>query len=164
MRRQTWFTCIICVLGTLPGFIIGGIFKIFFGVFGGWAEAENSDFLFLHALFGIDAPGQLYSWIFARAIPAAFQSAVAGFVAIYATEKICRGAKIELAAHITGALYTGALIAGVILELMMHGPVSEMLLAAVQAAGLWIGLSSAVASLPVYSRTVTQNLVPKRID
>jgi hypothetical protein len=59
-------------------------------VFGGWAE--TSDFLFLHALFGFEAPGMIYHWIFGEAIPNFFQSLVAGFVAVWLMEKIAKGA------------------------------------------------------------------------
>jgi hypothetical protein len=100
------------LVGVFPGFIIGALLKALMYVFGGWAE--NSDFLYLHALFGVEAPGAIYNFIFAKAVPNGFQAVVGGFVAVWIMEKIARGANHALAATVTGALFTGFLICLVI--------------------------------------------------
>jgi hypothetical protein len=146
MREQTWFATIVCVIAVIPGFIVGGLLKILMYVFGGWAN--GSDFLYLHAIFGIETPGQVYEWIFAQAIPSGFQALAAGFVAVWIMEKIAKGAHHTLAATITGALYTGFLICLVVIGLAQMGITSDMLLSICQGIGLWIGLGSAAASLP----------------
>jgi hypothetical protein len=147
MRQQTWFAVVVCVIAVIPGFFVGGLVKAVMYVFGGWAE--NSDFLYLHALFGLDGPGALYNFIFAHAIPDTFQGGVGGFVAVWITEKAARGANYALAATITGALYTG-FVACLILVIFMHlGITSEMLLSICQCVGLWIGLGGTAAAFPV---------------
>src|SRR3954464_9252086 len=103
MREQTWFATVVCVVGVIPGFIVGALMKILMYVFGGWAN--GSDFLYLHALFGIETPGMVYEWIFAHAIPSLFQAIIGGFVAVWIMEKIAKGANYNLAATVTGALY-----------------------------------------------------------
>jgi hypothetical protein len=120
--------------------------KIVMYVFGGWAD--GSDFLYLHALFGIETPGMLYEWIFAHAIPSLLQAIIGGFVAVWIMEKIAKGANYNLAATVTGALYTGFLICLVALTVVKTGVTSDMLLSILQGVGLWIGLGSAAASLP----------------
>jgi hypothetical protein len=147
MREQTWFAVVVCTIGVIPGFIVGGLFKILMYVFGGWAE--NSDFLYLHRLFGLEAPGALYNFIFANALPNGFQALIAGFVAVWIMEKIARGSHYGLAAMITGALYTGFLVCLIILSFANFGITSEMLLSICQCVGLWVGLGSAAASLPL---------------
>jgi hypothetical protein len=98
MRQQTWFATVVCTVAVIPGFIVGALFKALMYVFGGWAE--TSDFLFLHALLGFEAPGMIYHWIFGEAIPNFFQSLVAGFVAVWLMEKIAKGANCLLSATI----------------------------------------------------------------
>jgi hypothetical protein len=61
MREQTWFATIVCVIAVIPGFIVGGLLKMLMYAFGGWAN--GSDFLYLHAIFGLETPGQVYEWI-----------------------------------------------------------------------------------------------------
>ncbi len=150
MRQQTWFAVIVCATAVIPGFLVGALFKGFMYVFGGWAE--NSDFLYLHTLFGLDAPGALYNFIFAGAVPNGVQAFVAGFVAVWLMERIAKGANYVLSATITGALYTGFFICLLIVALTVSGFTTEMLLAVCQCMGLWAGLWSAAASLPAPQR------------
>ncbi len=147
MIEQTWFATVVCVIAVIPGFIVGGLMKMLTYVFGGWAN--GSDFLYLRAIFGIETPGEIYEWIFAHAIPSGLQALVAGFVAVWVMEKIARGAHYALAATITGALYTGFLICLVVIGFAQVGITGDMLLGICQGIGLWIGLGSAAASLPV---------------
>ena len=58
MRQQTWFASVVCALAVMPGFALGGLFKMFLYVFGGWTE--GADFLYLRAIFGIETPGLVY--------------------------------------------------------------------------------------------------------
>jgi hypothetical protein len=153
VRQQSWFASVVCALAVMPGLALGGLFKMFLYVFGGWTE--GSDFLYLRAIFGIETPGVVYEWIFAQAIPTGFQGIVAGFLAVFVTEKICKGANYVLAATITGALYTGFLICLVVLMLVWVGVTRELLLSVCQLVGLWIGLGSAAAASPRPSIAVT---------
>jgi hypothetical protein len=146
MRQQTWFACLVCVFGVLPGFAVGALLKILMYVFDGWAE--GSDFLYLRALFGLETPRMIYELIFSNAIPNLFQGGMAGLVAVLITEKICKGANHYIAVCITGALYTGILIPILFLTWLKLGLTSEMLIAICQLVGLCIGLGSSVTALP----------------
>jgi hypothetical protein len=85
--------------------------------------------------------------------PSLFQAIIGGFIAVWIMEKIAKGANYNLAATVTGALYTGFLICLVVLVIMKIGITSDMLLSILQGVGLWIGLGSAAASLPAQRRT-----------
>jgi hypothetical protein len=146
MRQQTWFAALVCAVAVIPGFVVGGLVKIFMVVVGGWVE--DSDFLYLHALFGLDKPGMIYNWIFAHAIPSTVQAGVAGYFAVWAMEKIAKGANYHLAAMITGGLYTGIVICMFVISVAAFGMNSDILLAVCQCVGLWIGLEGAAAVLP----------------
>jgi hypothetical protein len=150
MREKTWFATIVCILAVIPGFIIGALFKALMYVFGGWAE--GSDFLYLHAIFGLETPSAVYHWIFGEAIPNGVQGIVAGYVAVWIMEKIAKGANYSSAAMITGALYMGFLICLVAITLPKLGVTSGLLLGIIQIVGIWIGLASAAATLPAPRR------------
>ena len=145
-RQQTWFATVVCAIAVIPGFILGAIAKIFMVLFGGWAD--DSDFLFMHALFGLDKPGMIYNWVFVHAIPSGVQAGIAGYFAVWATEKIAKGANYGLAAMITGGLYTGMVVCLFILTTAAVGVTSDILLSVCQCVGLWVGLASAAATLP----------------
>lgn len=115
-------------------------------VFGGWAE--RSDFLYMNAIFGFDAPGRIYGWIFSEAVPNFVQAMIGGFVAVWLMEKIARGANYTSAAMITGALYTGFLICLFAISIPTIGLTSDTPAAVLQCIGLWIGLMSAATTLP----------------
>ena len=146
MRQQTWFAVAVCAIAVIPGFIVGALFKLVMVFFGGWAEGW--DFLYLHALFGLNMPGMIYEWIFGHAIPSFMQACVAGFCAVWAMEKVARGANYSMAAMITGGLYTGIVLCLFILTVAAVGVTSDILLSLCQCVGLWVGLESAAATLP----------------
>lgn len=149
MRQQTWFATIVCAIAVIPSFFVGAIAKIVMLVFGGWGE--DSDFLYLHALFGFEKPGMIYDWVFLHAVPSFMQAGVAGFCAVWAMERIAKGANHNLAAMITGGLYTGIVISLFLLTLAaagLNGVNSDVLLSIVQCVGLWVGLEGAAAALP----------------
>ena len=155
MRENTWFATAVCVIAVIPGFVVGAIFKILMVMVGDLAE--DSDFLYLHALFGFEKPGVIYNWVFAHAIPSFAQAGIAGFCAVWAMEKIARGANHHLAAMITGGLYTGIVVCLFILTIATAARVtSDSLLSIVQCTGLWIGLESAAATLARRDNTVAQ--------
>jgi hypothetical protein len=152
MRQQTWFAVIVCIIAVIPGFIVGALAKALMQVLGGWAE--NSDFLYLRALFDFETPGALYNFIFAGAVPNGMQGLTAGFVAVWIVEKVAKGANYGLSATITGALYTGFLLCLIVITLAKLGITQEMLLSICQGVRLWIGLASAAAGLPAPSRVM----------
>jgi hypothetical protein len=135
-----------CSIAVIPGFVVGGVVRFLMVLFGGWAE--DSDFLYLHALFGFEKPAMIYSWIFVQALPSFVQSIVAGYCAVWAMEKIAKGANYSLAAMITGGLYTGILIAMLFLVIMTNRANSDLLLSVAQCVGLWLGLEGAAATSP----------------
>ena len=155
MRQYTWFATVVCVIAVIPGFVVGAIFKMVMVVVGDWAE--DSDFLYLHALLVLEKPRVIYNWVFAHAIPSFAQAGIAGFCAVWAMKKIARGANYHLAAIITGGLYTGIVVCLFILTIATAARVtSDSLLSIVQCTGLWIGLESAAATLARRDNTVAQ--------
>ncbi|QHO72321.1 hypothetical protein ACH79_06460 [Bradyrhizobium sp. CCBAU 051011] len=148
MRQQTWFAVAVCTIGTLLGFVVGGLLML---VSGAWSA--SSDFLYLRALFGIETPGKIYQFIFGEGIPSFIQAVIAGFIAVWIMEKVAKGANLGLAAMITGGLWTGFLIFLLLFSLRITSFTTELLLSMVQGVGLWIGLASAAASLPAPSRS-----------
>jgi hypothetical protein len=156
MRQQMWLATVVCAVAVIPGYFLGALFKILMYVFGGWIN--GSDFLYLHALFGIEMPNIIYEWVFAHAIPSFIQAMIGGYFAVWVMEKLASGADYRSAALITGALYTGALICLTILTLLTAGPlVSDMLISIIECVGIWIGLNSAANELPLPRKVAAQN-------
>jgi len=85
VRQYTWFATVVCVIAVIPGFVVGAIFKMVMVVVGDLAE--DSDFLYLHALFGFEKPRMIYNWVFAHAIPSFAQAGIAGFCAVMGDEE-----------------------------------------------------------------------------
>jgi hypothetical protein len=102
----------------------------------------------LRTLFGIETPSKIVGWLFNGAFPAVIHGVAAGGVAMWFTGKICKGARYEIAALITGALYTGMLILVVILSLTIEGPTVHAAEAVCQVVGLWFGLFMVLETLP----------------
>jgi hypothetical protein len=67
---------------------------------------------------------------------------VAGAIAVKLTEVICRGARYEVAAFVTGGIYTGLVIMLGILSLAVVGlqDVGDLARALCAVIGLWLGL------------------------
>lgn len=143
MRQQTWFACIACVLAVMPAILVGGVAVLIFQSISSWHADPNSDFLYLRTLFGIEAPGVIINYIFFRLIPVGMQGAIAGSLAIWMTAKVYKGPKIDIAAYVTGALYTGVTIALTVVAFILKSSIEATVTAieqACQLVGLWGGL------------------------
>jgi hypothetical protein len=148
MLRQTWFACIICVLGVLPGLIAGALAGILYRAFNASYLGGEPDFFMLRTLFGIEAPSKFVGWLFNGAFPAAIHGGFAGAVAMWLTGIICKGARYDTAAWVTGGLYSGVVIVIVILSLIIQGPNVGAVEFICQLIGLWLGLTMVLETLP----------------
>jgi hypothetical protein len=106
----------------------------------------------LRTLFGLEAPGAIVKWIVFQAFPGVISGGVAGAIALKLTEIICKGARYEIAAYVTGALYTGLIVMLGILTLVVSGVdlenVSSTALNLCIVVGIWVGLFMMLEALP----------------
>jgi hypothetical protein len=143
MRNQTWFACVVCSVSVLPGLVLGALASFVVTFLNGMQVSPDTDFLFLKTLFGIEAPGIVINFIFFVLLPIGLQGAIAGSFAIWVTSKLALNAKYDVGAYITGALYTGAVLALAIVLFVVR-PTSVATVGLIQEiariVGLWLGL------------------------
>ena len=147
MRNSLWFGSIVCVLAVIPGWLVGALLGILFYFFNA-DNVANSDFLFLRSLFGLQMPGEVWSWIFARGIPVFIQGAVAGTVAIAVTKKAYLGDRLDIAAIIASVIYLLPLLALAGFVFLRIGLEWDNLHDALQWLGLALGLLLSAQSFP----------------
>lgn len=142
MRKQLWFACVVCVAATVPGFLVGWLAAVLYS----WQAiswlGNEPDFWFMRTLFGIEAPGKILGWLLISAFPEFIHAGVAGGIAVLLTQYAYKGPRLDLAAFVTGDLYTGIAVMAGFLSYVMHGPSLDMVLIVIEAVGLWAGLLS----------------------
>ena len=152
MRKQLWLACVVCALGVLPGFIAGAVAGTIYRFSAASMIGAEPDFYFVRTLFGFEAPGAILKWIVFEAFPAAISGGVAGAIAVKLTEVICKGARYEIAAYVTGGLYTGLVIMLGGLTLAISGVDLENVSSTARnlclVIGLWLGLFMMLEALP----------------
>lgn len=149
MRQKLWFACVACALAVLPGLVVGAVASLIVGFFNMLQFSPDTDFLYLKTLFGIEAPGVLINWVLFRLFPIAVQGGIAGAFAVWLTAKVYLGERLDFAAYMTGALYTGIVIALTIVLLVVRPWIEATLGAADEVSrlvGLWIGIALSVES------------------
>jgi hypothetical protein len=145
MRKQTWFACVVCVLALVPGIVAGGLAVILYKITTSAEVGSKPDFFLvgtLFGLFGIETPSKLFEWIFYSAVPAFLRGAVMGGTAVTITHYAYKGTRLDLAAFVTGGLYTGVAAVNEFLSYAMHGPNPDMISIVIEVVGLWVGLIS----------------------
>jgi hypothetical protein len=152
MRKQLWLACVVCAIGVLPGLVVGAVAAwvyrfVMQGVFG-----TDPDLYFMRTLFRFEAPGAIVGWIMYVAFPAFICGGVAGAIAVKLTAVICKGARYEIAAFVTGGLYTGLVIMLVGLTLVVFGinwdNATDLARNVLVVIGLWVGLFMMLEALP----------------
>ena len=146
MRKQIWFACLVCGSAVVPGFLIGGLVVILYKLMTIAALGSDLDFHFLHMLFGIETPGKILGWVLYSAFPAFIRGWAAGSIAALLTHYAYKGPRLNLAAFVTGGVYTGIAAMSELLCYVMYGPDLKMVLIVIEAVGLWVGLRSVVDS------------------
>jgi len=161
MRQRLWVGCTICAIAVAPGLVVGAVVSLIVGFLNFLQFSTDTDFLYLKSLFGIEAPGVIINWVLFRLLPIGVQGGVAGAFAVWFTNKVYLGEKLESAAYMTGALYTGIVLAlGIVL--FVAKPWIEAALGIAdeisRLVGLWIGIA-----LFLETRTSTRVLTPPRV-
>ncbi len=146
MRRRTWFAIVICVIGVVPGLFVGAFAAYAYRSLIGYGPDDHLDMPTLRATFGAATPGLILQWIYSEAIPALLHGGLSGAFAVLATRWIYRGARCDLAAYVTGALYSGLVLILLVWVVGMLGLTKDAVGSVVQIAGLWIGLLVALPS------------------
>jgi hypothetical protein len=142
-NKKDWMAGLVCALAVIPGFVVGGVIVIFVQVLNDWQADPHSDFLYLRAIFGIEAPGVLFNFLMFRLIPNFGQGLAAGAFAIWVTGKFFKEAPLETIAYMTGALYTGMILMAVVLMFALRGAITAGIGFAEELfrfGGLWVGL------------------------
>jgi hypothetical protein len=153
VQKQLWLACVVCAISVvLPGFIGGFVAGTIYKVSAESMIGADPDFAFLRTLFGFAAPGAIVKWIVFEAFPGIISGAVAGAIAVKLTEVICRGARYEIAAYVTGGIYTGLVIMLGILTLIISGVDLENVSSTARnlclVIGIWLGLFMMLEALP----------------
>lgn len=152
MRKQLWVACVVCASGVLPGFIGGFVAGTIYRISAESLIGANPDFWFLRTLFGFEAPGAILKWIVFQAFPGVISGGVAGAIAVKLTEVICKGARYEIAAFVTGGIYTDLVIMLGTLTLAISGldleNVSNTARNLCLVIGIWVGLFMMLEALP----------------
>lgn len=133
MRKRTWFAIAVCVVAVLPGLAVGALAAYGYHWLAGPEAGYNPDFLM--------------QWIYLTAIPIIIHGGLAGAFAVFVTRWICKGARYDLAAYATGALYSGIVLILLIYVVRMLGVTKDAVGTVIQIAGLWIGLIAALAAV-----------------
>jgi len=131
MRKRTWVATVVCVLAVLPGLMVGALAAYGYHLLAGPEAGYSPDFLL--------------QWIYLTAIPIIIHGGLAGAFAVFVTRWICKGARYDLAAYATGALYSALVLILLVCVVRMLGVTKDAVGTVVQIAGLWIGLIAALA-------------------
>jgi hypothetical protein len=147
MRTRLWFGSIICVLGVIPGWVVGALLGLLF-IFFNFDMTKHPDFLYLRQWFGLEAPGVVWGWIYVRGVPVFIQGLIAGAVAIVITKRVYLGNRLDAVAIIAGTVYLVPLAALMALVLISAGLVWDNLHDILQWLGLAFGLLTTAQSFP----------------
>jgi len=146
MRKQIWFACLVCGGAVVPGFLIGGLAVILYKLMTIAALGSDPDFHLLRMLFGIETPGKILGWVVYSAFPAFIRGWVAGSIAALLTHYTYKGPRLDLAAFVTGGVFTGIAAMSELLSYVMYGPDLKMVLIVIEAVGLWVGFLSVIVN------------------
>lgn len=97
----TWLAIPICFVLIVPGYLIGGVLKLFYL---GWLGYFSDDGTILHWI-GLESIGNFLQSLFYSIIPEGLQGVVAGGIASLATFKIFRNADRKVVIYSTSALF-----------------------------------------------------------
>jgi hypothetical protein len=147
MRCKTWFATIVCVVLMVPAFFIGGLGRILYLGMTMYVFGARPDPYHLHAWFEFDTLVVVWKWLNWDLLPNLFQGLVAGTLALYATNFICKGSRTARVGLITGSFYTVLVSVGCLISHQQTGWTNDLILSFVQLIGIWCGLVHAMGQL-----------------
>jgi hypothetical protein len=147
MRSKTWFASTVCVVLMVPAFFIGGLCRILYLGMTLYVFGARPDPYHLHVWFDFDTLVVVWKWLNWDLLPNLFQGLVAGTLALYATNFICKGSRTARVGLITGLFYTVVLSVGGLVSLQQAGWTGDLIQSFVQLMGVWFGLVHAMGQL-----------------
>jgi hypothetical protein len=131
----------------VPAFFIGGLGRILYLAMTLYVFGARPDPYHLQSWFAYDTLVVVWKWLNWDLLPNIFQGLVAGTLALYATNFICKGSKTTRVGLTTGLFYT--VLAGVVglISLQQTGWTNDLVLSFFQLLGIWCGLIHAMGQL-----------------
>jgi hypothetical protein len=147
MRSKTWFASMICVVLMVPAFFVGGLGRILYLGITLYVFGARPDPYHLHAWFEYDTLVVVWKWLNWDLLPNLFQGLVAGTLALYATNFVCKGSRTARVGLITGLFYTVLVSVSALILLQQTGWTNDLILSFVHLIGVWCGLVHAMGQL-----------------
>lgn len=130
-----------------PSFFIGGLGRILYLAITLYVFGARPDPYHLQAWFAYDTLVVVWKWLNWELLPNIFQGLVAGTLALYATNFICKGSRTTRVGLITGLFCTALASVVVLISLQQIGWTNDLVLSIVQLIGIWLGLLHAMGQL-----------------